>query len=472
MHPRIFNNKVIRKPETRHITLPLPYANLSVEDKHILYDNVFNLLKFIINNNKVILPSYKYCGKIFRSGKSYRFQDENGHLPEINSDGIDLNEGIFFNFVEFNHYLNLNQQEPNGLVMCRKIKNYDDVHRRLNIFIHFNNNISCKHLIQNNNCNNIFKKFKCNLNEYDQDCNNISLNLQNEINKCIIVPIVKLFGINVNNFNHELTYPNILNYGLDIQLQNNIPGYDYNVIDNQGYLTPYPLSEVLNSWNFANGLRDSKYNGDRCYTYFVMPLFDICEQILNYNFSVHNNLFNLNNPATKVNILGIFVDNTQRIPGGNNCNVFPGEFIIRAKFLKKPERYSIFFPRNDDCNVKSYTYEPNTQRTIFTGFKHIDRNHMDLTGGKYFTKKSKTLKASSKSSSKSKSLSRKASKSLTSFRKPSSKNNTISKHELWDFFAEDLNDEHKYIPTKKTLLILELLEKYKSNKNDHLQTVV
>ena len=89
-----------------------------------------------------------------------------------------------------------------------------------------------------------------------------------------------------------------------------------------------------------------------------------------------------------------------------------------------------------------------------------------------YKSKSKTLKVSS-FKSKSKSLSRKASKSLTSFRKTSSKNNTIlSKNELWDFFAEDLNDEHKYIPTKKTLLILELLEKYKSNKNDHLQTVV
>ena len=431
------NNNII-KPEIHHIKFPMPYDGLDVADKNELYDNAFNLLQFIIHNNKVILPSNKYCGNIFRSGKSNQFQDRNGHFPVTNS--MDLNEGKFFNFVEnMDYFTEIFKQEQVALLMCRKMKDYDEERNRLNIFINYNNNVSCKHIIHDNcnqatfNCTEKVKK--------EQDCHNISQSLQNEINKCIIVPIVKLFGINNDEFNYDLTYGNIINNAENIFLVNNIPGYQF-----QGYLDPFNMNELLKSWDFRTGMRNSKYSEDRCYIFFVMPLLEIIEQILNYNFVGNNDLFHLDiKPMlphnTQINILGIFIDNTLKIPTtiNNTCNVFRGEIIIPVKYFKKPERYSIFYPRSLNCNVKSYTKDIHGRIHLIGSKPIIDPNNMEIDGGKLLTKKVNHT---------------------TILLKPKL---TIKEDDLWGFFADDLKDEDKYIPSKNTLKILQKLKAFSKN---------
>lgn len=451
---RIFKeiNNII-KPEIHHIIFPMPYNDLDATNQNDLYNNAFNLIQFIIHNNKVLLPSDKYCGKIFRSGKSNQFHDRNGHLPVNNSN--DLNEGKFFNFVEnMDYFTEIFKQDPIALLMCRKMKDYDDRRNRLNIFINYNNNISCKHIIHDNCIRDTFKRFTCNndnINELkEQNCRNISQGLQNEINKCIIVPIIKLFGINQDELVYDLTYENIINDAKNIFLVNNIPGYNF-----QGYLDPFTMHDLLKSWDFRTGVRKSKYSEDRCYIYFVMPLLDIIEQILNYNFNANNDLFHLDiRPYlplnTQINILGIFVDNTPQI--NPPCNVFRGEFIIPVKHFKKPERYSIFYPRSPNCNIKSYTYDPNVQGRIrLTGSKPIDDNVMDIVGGKYLTnvKEQNDVFSFNKTNVKSK-------KSITKTK--------TNDDDLWGFFAGDFKDEDKYIPSKNTLKILQKLKAFSNNK--------
>jgi hypothetical protein len=384
-----FENEIVL-PEPKHIIMPQPYNIFHFDDQLILYNNIFDLLKFIINQKLFILPSKKYCGRLFRGGKLGRFQDRNGYLPVSNYDKdkqTDSNEGIFFNFTERKGYIILSPTEPHGISMCRKIKDYIDVEKKINLFLNLNNDQKPCDFIKDV-CNRVFKPFKCNIKEYNQSCFYLSQIIQEKINRCILFYIVKLFCVN----SKDLPDYNLLDYNYIIRnekiiiLKNNIPGYD-----DPGYNMPFTVEDLLKSWNFKTGVRQSYYNCDRCYIYFIMPVIDIMEQIINnqpQSFWDPILCRNCNvDPNWKVNLLGLFIDNTMVENSSNNqCNIIDGEFIIRVNNFQIPRRYSIFYPRTTFCNVKSYQYNPqNVYEPILTAtlpLANVNQQHIfNFNGG-------------------------------------------------------------------------------------------
>ena len=152
--PRFFIDDILAKIIEFDLS---PYTSMisqltNPEEKSYVNKSIFELLYFLIQNDKFILPSEFYHGYIYRADKMTGVDKDNGYITKSKSSATNCpapynsNEAIWFQNVPPMNYLDLSEKYAYGMIGCRKIKDVNESDKELILFILTNNNF----LIYNN----------------------------------------------------------------------------------------------------------------------------------------------------------------------------------------------------------------------------------------------------------------------------------------------------------------------------------
>lgn len=355
-----FSNDFIQyfKPQNINSWVTNPSSNLhcKVFSDYLLDDeikdmetNLLNLIKFILENNLLILPYEISNAKMYRAAHIISTDHDNGYFPISKSISTKCgtpsthNEPTWFAFEPLLNYLNLSLNRPIGVVSCRKIRDSTVQFDKFNFILNLSTDTPA--------CGDAFL---------------INQELQTHINKVILVLIVRKY-CNYSKTTHptKLTYDEIIANKSQYTFIRTIQGYECDTRYAGG-----TVETLLKSWNYENGIRRSFYNEDRIQIQTLFDVFEIIEAVINKNNNIFNQVFLdfCNNTATqvvfkqntKINLIGWVCKNAPT----ENCIIFPAEWAISMKYFKQPTRFDIFYRTLPDCFTRFFQYTQNPPHYI------------------------------------------------------------------------------------------------------------
>jgi hypothetical protein len=341
-----FINAHLAKPYQQYFSYR-QFANVvTVQELREIEENILNLTRYILENDKLDFPSNHNNGYIHRAGKINSLDQNNGFFPLSKSlatgcptRGTPL-EPIWFNFTHSTRYLGLSQQEPYGATICRQIKNYG------------------------NSSNGRDKKFNMvlKLGTQDRGPNGgyyISRSLHIAINRTILIPIVRNMctRYSLANFAGNLTYDFIMQNAANITLDTTVIGYDCDTIRYRGGT----IDTLIRTYDPVSRTRHSIYNEDRIQIEALFMVLSCVEIVIN---NLQQNIFKrsfidnakLIEPefkyTDKIRIIGWVVHDTVR----HNGTIFPAEYAISIRNFAQPLRFQIFNIRQPNCQPIFYMH--------------------------------------------------------------------------------------------------------------------
>jgi hypothetical protein len=316
--------------------------------------SILLLTKYLLEHRKFIFPSTANEGKIYRAGKLNSGDAGNGYFPISKSAASNCPtpgeplEPIWFGLEPLYRYLNLNPQEPYGLVSCRKIKDVG-------------NDLGAGRQ-REKKCNMVV-----NLSRDDADGAGylLSTSLQTAINRAILIPIVRGFCGNYSrsNYPRDLTYDYIVANARMFSFTGTVNGYNCDTARYAGGT----IETLLQSWSMVNGTRASRYNEDRIQIQVLFEVFEWVEGIINnggreiFKKALIDSLKTVVPEATyttKFNLIGWFCRDT---PRGRDGSIFPGEYALSIKYFAPPIRYQIFDKQREDCRPRFFVLDRNSR---------------------------------------------------------------------------------------------------------------
>lgn len=316
--------------------------------------NILMLTKYLLEHRKFIFPSTANEGKIYRAGKLNSGDSGNGYFPISKSSASNCptpgepQEPIWFGLEPLYRYLNLNPQEPNGLVSCRKIK---DVGNDLDAGRQ-----------REKKCNMVVNLSR---DEADGAGYFLSTNLQTAINRAILIPIVRGFcgQYSRNSYPHDLTYDYIVGNASKFNFTGTVKGYNCDTARYAGGT----IETLLRAWSMFDGTRASRYNEDRIQIQVLFEVFEWVERIINNSgqeifkkslIDAFKTVVPGATYTTKFNLVGWFCRDT---PRGRDGSIFPGEYALSIKYFAPPIRYEIFDKQRADCRPRFFVLQQNSR---------------------------------------------------------------------------------------------------------------
>jgi hypothetical protein len=329
------------------VTIPETNISFLIREKLFLINpseisfvqtSIFECLNFLILKKKIKLSSAFNNGYVYRTGILRSGNAIDGFMPISKAlagncgNVYSETEAIWFSKEILPRYMtqSMNLQDPFGLLSCRKLKNIDTQDNSLLAFINLSTRTSP--ICSRNNAVLLSKS------------------IQTYFNKCLLHSVVRRYSSYGNTYPYTIQYQDIIDYQDSIIIDLNVEGYQ---CDPRYTSRTTCIRDVLNSWNYQTGERDSRWKPDRIQIDSFFIVLDIMNSILyHYGNSIINNSYKEEYPhLTFIKILGWTCEDTPRT---RDCSTFPGEIAIAIKYLKKPVRYGIFKPQSETCKPRFY----------------------------------------------------------------------------------------------------------------------
>ena len=260
------------------------YESFNDDKNHdIIYNIIYNEVNFItdsmiecleyIKNNCLIDPSEFNGGQMYRAALLKDLDKKTleplGKAISKNCGSKDDNEAVWFAKKVLPDYIkgrleNLKPDEPNyGIISCKKIKDFYEKDDDEIVDLKF---INLTDTTQTRKCNN-------------KDVHPLNTELQTHFNKCLIIPLLRLYSSKYSYYNQviePIPLDNILNDSIN----------KLNLIDKQ--VTGYPcggdgntttINNIFKAWNYKNGTRDSYVNEDRLQITVLFQIIDIFNKL-------------------------------------------------------------------------------------------------------------------------------------------------------------------------------------------------
>ena len=368
------------------------HCTLSPQQKVDMTDGLFDIIEYILKNNKlatntILCSKYGFSKNTIARGSKLRHNDSrNGFFPLkknsivgspdtpfSDSEAIYLGVGGDGTEASFKWYMRLgkfsgapdpsvrNMIDTYGMVTCRRIKEVNS--KTLNVFLNIAYQpTSLKH---------------------GHGLSHIDYILMEKIYKFLTIPLVKLY---CSQGLPELP-ENALSSDLISAMQDKKHQlYNYTVVkvtpigfENEniykGTIGQNIYDTIFRAYGVPRGVgRKSIYGQDRYFVQLLTPLLNIIEFILNGQSSISPrgnmltkefwNMPGLNNEKAQIKILGYWAPTLYNFKGEEavrkrqqinfNEHGFHQELVIPANLFKRENRYKYFNSKTADCNRKFY----------------------------------------------------------------------------------------------------------------------
>jgi hypothetical protein len=318
--------------------------------------NIILLVQYLLVSNRLITAGFCNGGKIYATGLSYKL-DETYTPVELNRriGVVPYSEPIWFNMVKSSRYSKITETNAYMSIFCKKIYNVS-VDQKLLLFVNFSGDTT-------NGCLAPDEKIPYN--------NSLNKQLQNLINRCILVYIVRNFcgALSYSSYPQPLSYDDIISNvdAPEFNITNHIRGFEHVPISGN-------IKGVIDAFSSITGTRESYFTTDRIFNNMFSELLMTINALINETMRIIGG--GLNDPLVAFYQGNIDVNNCEILGWVaddcilNTCdNFMPAEVSLPLRLLQREYRNNYFY-NDKDCGPTFYRW--NGKKRVWNGEKWND----------------------------------------------------------------------------------------------------
>ena len=335
-------------------------AEAEPSEQNEIKRNIILLVQYLLHSNRLITAGFCNSGKIYTTGNSYKMDETYTPVELSNrvSGIIPYSEPIWFNMVKSSRYAKISKTSAYMSIFCKKIYNVS-LERKLLLFVNFSGDTTNGCVAPDgsiplyNNC--------------------LNKQLQNLINRCILVYIVRNFcgALSYSSYPQPLSYDDIIS---------NVDSPEFNITSHIRGFEHVPISGnirgVIDAFSSITGTRESFFNTDRIFNNMFSELLLTINALINETMTVIGGGFNDqlvafyegNIDVNNCEILGWVADDCVI----KTCdNFMPAEVSLPLRLLQRESRNNYFY-NDKDCGPTFYRW--NGKKRVWNGEKWNDVN--------------------------------------------------------------------------------------------------